>query len=148
MSGLQCHKRLYLECYANDLTPAPDPFTQLWLNTGTAVGALARQRFPGGLRVDEDHVHHDEAIEKTRRALADPAVASIYEAAFTGNDVRIRADVLVRVGQDTFDLVEVKSSTGPRSEHEWDIALQLAVLEGSGIRIRRAELMHLDRTYV
>ena len=37
------------------------------------------------------------AEEKTRRALADPAVPAIYEAAFTWNDVRIRADVLVRV---------------------------------------------------
>ena len=148
LSGLQCHKRLHLECYASDLIPATDPFTQSVFDTGTAVGALARERFPGGLLVDEDHLHHDEAGERTRRALADPTVPAIYEGAFTWNDVRIRADVLVRVADNVFDLVEVKSTTRPRQEHEWDLAVQLAVLEGSGVRVRRAELMHLDRTYV
>jgi predicted RecB family nuclease len=148
LAGLQCHKRLYLECYAPDLSPAADPFTQSVLDTGTAVGALARERFPQGLLVSEDHLHHAEAEETTRRALADPAVPAIYEAAFTWGDVRIRADVLVRAADDLFDLVEVKSTTRPKLEHEWDLALQLAVLAGSGVRIRRAELMHLDRTYV
>ncbi|MBI2963586.1 MAG: DUF2779 domain-containing protein [Deltaproteobacteria bacterium] len=148
LSGLQCHKRLYLECFAPELMPPADPFTQSVFDTGTAVGVLARGRFPRGLLVGEDHLHQEEAEATTRRALADPSLPAIYEAAFTWDAVRIRADVLVRVAEGLFDLVEVKSTTRPKLEHEWDVAVQLAVLEGSRIRIRRAELMHLDRTYV
>ena len=142
LSGLQCHKRLHLELYAHDLIPATDPFARYLLDTGAAVGALARSRFSGGVLIDDDHE------ERTRLALADPAVPAIYEAAFTWDDVRIRADILVRVSGDVFDLVEVKSTTWPKLEHVWDLALQLAVLEGAGVRIRRAFLMHLDRSYV
>jgi len=148
MSGLQCHKRLHLESYAHDLMPAIDPFTQSLLDTGAAVGALARSRFPGGVLIDDDHLHHEVAEERTRLALADPAMSAIYEAAFTCDDVRVRADILVRVLGDAFDLVEVKSTTWPKLEHEWDLAVQLAVLEGAGVRVRRAFLMHLDRSYV
>jgi predicted RecB family nuclease len=148
LSGLQCHKRLYLECYAPDLVAGADPFTQAIFDTGTAVGTLARDRFAGGVLIAEDHQHHREAEEATCRALHDPTVPAIYEAAFTWNDVRIRADILVRVDDDIFDLVEVKSTTRPKLEHEWDLAVQFAVLDGAGVRIRRAELMHLDRTYV
>lgn len=148
LSGLQCHKRLYLECYAPNLYPPASPFTQAILDTGTAVGVVARDRFPGGTLVVEDHLHHDEAEAATRVALADPSVPSIYEAAFTWNDVRIRADVLVRATASVFDLVEVKSTTRAKPEHAWDLAIQLAVLEGAGIRVRRAGLTHLDRGYV
>jgi hypothetical protein len=148
LAGLQCSKRLYLECYAPELYPPVDPFTQSVFDTGTSVGVLARERFPNGLLVAEDHLHHEEAEETTRRALADPSVPAIYEAAFTWNDVRIRADILVRVAEDRFDLIEVKSTTRLKQEHEWDLAIQLAVLDGAGVRIRNAELMHLDRSYV
>jgi hypothetical protein len=148
LSGLQCHKRLFLECHVPDLVPLPDPFTQSVFDTGTAVGALARERFPQGLLVSEDYRHHGEAEETTQKALADPSIPAIYEAAFTWNDVRIRADVLVRVAGNLFDLVEVKSTTRVKREHPWDLAVQLAVLESAGVSIRRTELMHLDRHYV
>ena len=148
MAGLQCHKRLYLECYARDLLMPADPFTQAVFDTGTAVGVLARERFAGGVLIEDDHLNHETAEEKTCRALADPAVPAIYEAAFTWNDVRVRADVLVRVAGNVFDLVEVKSTTSAKPEHEWDLAVQLAVIEGYGVRVRHAGLLHLDRSYV
>ena len=142
LSGLQCHKRLHLELYAHDPLPAIDPFTRSLLETGAKVGALARSRFPGGVLIDDDNE------ERTRLVLADPTVPAIYEAAFTWDDVRIRADILVRVSGDVFDLVEVKSTTWPKQEHVWDLAVQLAVLAGAGVRVHRAFLMHLDRSYV
>jgi predicted RecB family nuclease len=148
MAGLQCHKRLYLECYARDLLVPTDPFTQAVLDAGTAVGALARKRFPGGILIEHDQLTHETTEEMTRRALAHPAVPAIYEAAFTWNDVRIRADVVARVAGNVFDLVEVKSTTSVKPEHEWDLAVQLAVIEGSGARVRHAALLHLNRSYV
>jgi hypothetical protein len=81
MAGLQCHKRLYLECYARDLRMPADPFTQAVFDTGTAVGVLARERFAGGVLIEDDHLDHETAEGKTRRALADPAVPAIYERA-------------------------------------------------------------------
>ena len=48
LSGLQCHKRLYLEIHAPALATSPDAATQAILAMGMEVGELARRRFPGG----------------------------------------------------------------------------------------------------
>ena len=41
-----------------------------------------------------------------------------------------------------------KSTTSANHEHEWDLAVQLAVIEGYGVRARHTGLLHLDRSYV
>jgi hypothetical protein len=144
----KCHKRLYLECYDPTLATPIDPVTRAVLDTGHAVEIVARRRFPGGVLIDHAQLGHGPAVLATQNAMADPTIPSIYEAAVTGDDVRVRADVLVRAAEDSFDLVEVKSSTKVTPEHEWDVAVQLHALEAAGVRIRRAYLMHLDRSYV
>lgn len=83
-----------------------------------------------------------------KKTLADSSVPALYEAAFTFERIRTRVDVLRRSGQETFDLVEVKSSTSFKAEHVPDVAIQLHVLEGMGIIVRRAYLMHINTDYV
>jgi hypothetical protein len=147
-AGLQCPKRLFLECYSPDLAEPADISQQAVMDTGTAVGRLARQRFPGGRLIEEEYYQHAAAMTATTAAIADGSVPAIYEAAFTFDGVRIRTDVLGRNADGTFDLVEVKSSTSVKAEHVPDVAIQLYVLDGSGIAVRRACLLHIDNTYV
>lgn len=148
LSGLQCHKRLYLELYQPELWGETDEGLQAVFDVGTTVGALARRCFPGGRLIAEDHLHHREAEEATVAALADTALPAIYEAAFTHDDVRIRADVLARAEGGTFDLIEVKSTAKAKAPHQRDVAIQLYVLEGLGFSARKVFLMHLNRDYV
>ena len=147
VAGLQCLKRLYLESHAPELRDASRPSDELLAEAGIAVGALARRRVPGGVRVDGD-VPWEEAVAATARLLADPAVPAIYEGAFEHAGGRIRTDILVRVEPDAFELVEVKLGSRVRQRHETDLAFQLGVLEGAGVRILRAGLLLLDREYV
>lgn len=147
-AGLQCHKRLFLAYYSRELADPIDPSQQALFDVGTAVGELARQRYPGGRLVDEPYYEHDRAVAVTREALDDRSVPAIFEAAFTHDDIRIRADVLRRYSANEFDLVEVKSSTSVKEEHIPDVAIQLYALEGSGITIRRTFLLHIDNTYI
>lgn len=144
--GLQCARQLWLRCHQPELA---DPLTEQQQHvfaTGTAVGELARKRFAEGVLVDEDHLHSAEALETTARLMADPPPA-VFEAAFEHGGVLVRPDALVRVGGE-WDLYEVKSSTKLKPEHVSDVAVQLWVLEGAGLRVRRAYLMHLDSSYV
>jgi len=147
-AGLQCHKRLYLECYSPKLADPIDPGQQAIFDSGTAVGELARERIPGGRLIEEQYYRHTRAAATTKEALADRSIPAIYEAAFTFDDIRVRLDILVRKGGGVFDLVEVKSSTSVHEEHIPDVAIQLYVAEGAGIRIRRAILLHIDSDYV
>jgi hypothetical protein len=79
--------------------------------------------------------------------MDDPPQA-LFEGAFTHGDVFVRPDVLVQVGSGVWDLYEVKSSTRVKPENITDVAIQLWVLEGCGLTIRRVHLMHIDNTYV
>ena len=147
-AGLQCHKRLFLECYSPELAGPIGPGQQAIFDTGAAVGELARERFPGGCLIEEEYFRHDNAVATTEEALADQAVPAIYEGAFTFDDIRVRVDILARRSDDEFDLVEVKSSTRVHEQYVPDVAIQLYVVEGVGIKVRRAGLLHIDNNYV
>ena len=114
---------------------------------GNKSAKLARALRPGGVLIEEDHLHPREAIESTARALADPNIPAIYEAAFQHGDILIRVDVLARTSPQTFEFIEVKSSTKTKPEHKPDVGIQLWVLEGAGLTIDRAILAHLNNAY-
>jgi len=88
--------RLYLELYVPELAAATDAALQTRLDIGTAVGELVRRRFPNGRLIAHDHEHHADAAAETRALLDDPSAPALYEAAFTHDDVAVRADILVR----------------------------------------------------
>jgi len=146
-TGLQCPRALWLTCHDRGLADPVDETQQHIFDTGTTVGELARERFGGGVLVAEDYTQSAEALETTRRLLEDPPSA-LFEAAIEHGGVFVRPDVLVRVGENLWDLYEVKSSTRVKPVNITDVAVQLWVLEGAGLRINRAHLMHLDNTYV
>ena len=150
MAGLQCLKRLYLDVHHRDLADPVDPSQQAVFDIGNAVGELARQRFPGGTLVEAAYYEQEKAESSTQALLSDAFVPALYEAAFSFEGIRTRVDILSRVddGQG-FDLIEVKSTTGFKErEHLPDVAIQLHVVEGAGVPIQRAFLMHIDNFYV
>jgi hypothetical protein len=95
--GVQCDKRLYLDCHRPDLLEEPSSSLQRLFDQGHEVGSLATQRYPGGVRIEYDRSQYDEAAAATARALADPTVPAIFEAAFQHAGVRIRTDILIRL---------------------------------------------------
>jgi hypothetical protein len=142
--GLQCPKRLWLESYRRELLPPIPAAKERVFSQGYEVGLLARERFPGGVLINEDPFHWQAALEGTRRALATDASA-FFEPCFFHDDTIARADILTRNADGSFDLIEVKSTTHSKEEHVWDLAVQTYVYEGAGLRINRAFLMHLNR---
>ncbi len=152
LSGLQCHKRLYLEIHQPELATEPDEQTQAILDMGTEVGTLARQRFPDGVLVEADHRHPTEALQRTAELLNDPTMPAIFEGAFEFDQVLVRVDILERVtGQDgamAWRLIEVKSSTRVKDVHLDDLAIQTYVLQGAGVALSGSCLMHINTQYV
>lgn len=149
MSGLQCHKRLFLECYRRELIPTPSPDLQLRFDYGHEFGVFAHGLRPGGVLIKEGHRDHKQAVASTRDALLDPAVPSIYEAAFTFDDVKVRADIMCRAGDDAaaWDMIEVKSATHVKPEYVHDMAVQLRVVEGCGVKVRNCLVAHVNKDY-
>jgi hypothetical protein len=148
LAGLQCDKRVWLQCRRPKLATPPDAATLALFATGAEVGVHAQRLFPGGVLVREGPAHHARAVRRTQALLADSAVPAIFEAAFDHAGVRIRVDVLERLGDGRVGLREVKSSTRLKAEHVEDLAVQRFVLEGSGVEVASTELVHVNRAYI
>ncbi len=112
---------------------------QLRLMYGDQVGQKAREEFPNGILVHANSF--TTALAETDRLIR-LGTKTLFEPAFTYDGIRIRADVLIRDG-DEFNLYEVKSGLSP-DEYIEDVAVQVHVLEGLGMPVR-PNLMLLDK---
>ena len=153
LSGLQCHKRLYLEIHQPFLATKPDAATQAMFEMGTEVGELARSRFPGGVLVTAGYRQSEAALAQTATLIQDLTVPAIFEAAFLHGGVLIRADVLERVlsaeGEPCgWRLIEVKSSTRVKDIHLEDLAVQSEVIVGAGLTLVSVGLKHINTGYL
>jgi len=148
MAGLQCHKRLYLECFNREMADPISLQQQQILDAGTDVGELARRLFPSGTLITEDYTDHEGAMRTTSTMLGSSASGPVYEAAFLFDGIRVRADVIVPRKAGDYDLVEVKSTTRVKPEHAYDVGIQVHVINGTGLSVRRACLCHLNNQYI
>jgi predicted RecB family nuclease len=152
LSGLQCHKRLYLEMRHPELAEPPDLSTQAIFAMGTEIGILAQRRFPGGVLVAPTLRPREAAVALTAKLLQDPDVPAIFEGAFEHEGVIVRVDILERVlgteeHRPAWRLIEVKSSTRVKEVHLNDLAIQRHVLIGAGLDLAGTCLMHIDTGY-
>jgi len=148
LAGLQCPLRLWHQCYNRELASKTSTVQQAVFDTGHKVGRLATQLYPEGVPIEEDHLHHEEAVQSTLKAMKNQAVPAIYEAGFIHDGVRIRVDVLERLDNGRWNLIEVKSSTSEKDIYLPDVAVQYHVLKGSGLDVDQVILMHLNNQYV
>ncbi len=153
LSGLQCHKRVYLEIHRPELATPPDASTQAILDMGTEIGILAQARFHGGVLVKAGYRQRQTAIAETAALLHDPSVEAIFEAAFEYDGVLVRVDILERIqtgGQvsPSWRLIEVKSSTRVKEVHLDDLSIQSHVVQGAGVQLGATCLMHIDTGYL
>jgi hypothetical protein len=148
LSGLKCDLQLWLDGHDRArATPFDEVQGQLF-RMGNEVGDAARLLFPEGVLVAEKYTHHDAAVATTQALLADASVPAIFEAAFEVETVRIRVDILERRAGGCWGLREVKSTGRVKREaHLEDLAIQRWVLEGAGLEIDSAELVHVNSRY-
>ena len=145
LDGLRCEKKLWLGWHERLPREEPPPFSVL--DVGSRIGRGARNLFPGGVLVGEEAWDHESALATTQALLAGDAPA-LFEAAFEFENVRIRVDVLERLGE-SWGLREVKSSTSANEDagHFDDVAVQLHVLEGVGLNVTSVEIIHVNNQY-
>jgi hypothetical protein len=146
MAGLQCPRLLWHKFNQPDVFTPVDAATQAIFDQGARVGVLAKQLFPKGIEIGAGVIKKD-AVDQLSRAAVSKRLP-MFEAGFIAGRAYARADVLVPVGRDQWDIVEVKSTTKTKDEHVNDLALQRHVYEGVGLGIRRCFVMHLNSEYV
>lgn len=146
VSGLQCPKWLWLSFNAPERLPKTDEATQHRFDEGHKVGELAKSLFPDGIEIKEtDTVKNHETTKKLLKERK-----PLFEAGFKHKDgtCYARADILVPVGKNEWDIVEVKSASSVKEDYIWDVAFQRHCYESVGLAIRNCFIMHVNSEYV
>ena len=146
VAGSQCLKRLYLAVHSPELAAQPEESDQAIIDQGQEVGLLARQMFPGGVAVESRD--REQTILTTRELIENPGIPAIFEGAFEHRDVFVRVDILQRLQDQRWRLIEVKSTTDARDHHLDDVAIQHRVVIRSGVDLAASCLAHVNREYL
>lgn len=126
------------------------------------MGARAREYFTRDYKCfNLDHYSKKNAFAKTQEVLQDQSYQVYFEPSFEYNNCITKCDILKRLDDGSFHLIEVKASTGKKYDknygeyvekdlkidHAYDIAYQYYVLTGCGLRISKISVMLLDPSY-
>lgn len=143
--GMECPGHLWMKYRDKENIPPHPPGVLRRFEQGTLVGNLAKKLFPEGIDINaQDYTLN---LQKTKELL--PKQKILFEAALQVENLYGRADILVPVGKDQWDIIEVKSSTKvDKNAHYPDLAFQRYVYEKAGLKIRKCFLMHLNNEYV
>ena len=142
--GIKCPNAIWFKKYRKDLEAEKN---QAVLDNGTAVGELACDRFPGGVRITAKP-WEDVAITQTKSAISDNK-PFIYEATLsTDTGEYCAVDILRNNNDGTWDIIEVKSTTEPHDYHYIDASFQRYVFTKCGINVRNCFIMTLNKEYV
>src|SRR5262245_11322682 len=144
--GAQCKKLLWYAYNARDQIPEPDAAQQAIFDQGHEVGSLAKSLYPDGTEVGAGATDFEQVLGQSVEAAR--TRKPLFEAAFAFHSGFARADILNPVGEDAWDIIEVKSSTEVNDVNLVDLAFQAFVYTGAGLKIRRCYVMHVNRDYV
>ncbi|MCG2788934.1 MAG: DUF2779 domain-containing protein, partial [Actinomycetia bacterium] len=72
----------------------------------------------------------------------------LFEPAFTYKNAFARADILEPSGTDSWNIIEVKSSSSIKDINKDDISFQKYCYEGAGLKIDKCYLMYLNRDFI
>jgi hypothetical protein len=149
LSALQCPKRAHLEVHRRELAKYT-PRMEAAFATGHQVGHLAMDLYGPGVLIDYPREQLDRALAETGERLAGPYRETIFEATLEHDGVLVREDVLLPVnvnGRESWQVVEVKSSTTLKEVYTHDCAVQAWVHRNAGYPLDSISLAHVNNQF-
>jgi len=144
---------LWLKKHDKSKIPEPDENLRALFDDGNLFESYAEKLFPDavtlGYKINGifNGNRYKVLPELTKKELQKDTKV-IFQGRFEVDNLTAIFDVLERVGDNTFDLYEIKSSTSVKPEHIPDLAFQTIVLEKSGLKIRNLYVIHVNNNYV
>jgi len=144
LNGLQCPRYIWIQFHEPERIPETDSITQYIFDQGHEVGYEAKKLFPGGIDVPQESFIGN--IEKTKELLKERK--PLFEPGILAGNIYSRVDILSPVGEDEWDICEVKSSTSVKEVHINDVAFQRYCCTQYGLDIRNCYLALINSQYV
>jgi hypothetical protein len=139
---------LWLKKNDSSKIPAVDENTQALFDAGHKFEPHAESQFPEGVTLGfSDYSEYLSLPQRTQDAIAQGNQV-LFQPRFEWKDFTCICDIISFVGENEVDLYEIKASTSAKVEHEFDLAFQTAVLEGTGLKVRNIFVIHVNNQYV
>ncbi len=142
MTGLSCQKALWLSIHKPEVATPQSEAQNLRFILGNQIGERAREAFPEGILLEYDE-NVAKAIALTREAI-EYGFPTLFEATFSTGTVFCRVDILTKLPDDSWHLIEVKSSKSVKDHYITDLALQAYVLKEQGLNLKKYSLHLLN----
>lgn len=139
---------LWLKKFEKHKLPPIDENIQTMFDAGHEFESYAEKLYPDAIRLGFSNDHEYQSLPQRTKTALDEGASTIFQGRFEVDGITCIVDVLDRVEGNVFDLIEIKSSTRAKPEHEYDLAFQTAVLEKFGIKIHNIVIIHVDNKYV
>ncbi|MFA6462831.1 MAG: hypothetical protein WCT51_02160, partial [Candidatus Shapirobacteria bacterium] len=127
---------LWLKKYDKNKLPPTDDALQAMFDDGNLFESYANKLFPDAVKLGFES--YDDYLNLPNRTIE--AIKNKVEVILQGRlefeGKTCIFDVLQKVGDNEFNLIEIKASTKAKTEHEYDLAFQLMVLEKSGYSVK------------
>lgn len=128
--------------------PPVDDNTQALFDSGHQFEPFAESLFPEGATLGfSDYSEYLSLPQRTQDAIKN-GTQVLFQPRFEWQDFTCICDIVSFVGDNEVDLYEIKASTSAEVEHEFDLAFQTAVLEGTGLKVRNVFVIHVNNQYV
>ena len=142
--GRQCHKYLWTLLHNPQSVPPPGAATRFSFDQGHHVGVLAQKLFPNGINIPTTDFSTNCRVTRQQLAGDKP----LFEAGMLAGNVFSRLDVLDPVGDGSWDIIEVKSTTSVKGVNVLDVAFQRYCAASAGLKIRSCKLAYINNKYV
>lgn len=138
---------LWLKRYDKSKLPPIDDDLQAMFDAGNEFESYAEQLFPEAVRLGfNDYSEYQTLTNRTEQELKN-GTETILQGRLEADGLTCIFDVLQKVGENEFDLIEIKASTRAKPEHEYDLAFQTLVLQKSGYSVRNISVIHANKAY-
>ena len=144
LNGRQCLRYLWVLFNDPDRVPATDANRQYIFDQGHVVGELAKKLYPDGIDVPQDSFRGN--IDQTIRLMEERK--PLFEAGILADNLYSRVDVLYPADDESWDIIEVKSSTSAKDVHIQDAAYQRYCCRKMGLSIRKCYIAVINNKYV
>lgn len=136
----QCSKLLWLEINKPKLKKYSSE-TLKTFSRGRDVESIAKEQFPNSKEVKA--FKHIDKLKQTDDFLK--TEQAIFEASFVGNEVFIQVDILNKIAEGLYDVIEIKSGTKISPEYLDDVIIQyFAIIDSKKININKYYIWNVN----
>jgi len=144
----ECPKNVWFKVHKPDIYFASElsDFEKTIIETGNEVEIVARKLFPTGILIEG----RDSEAQKLTQEYIKNKKPILFQPVFFKDGFLAALDILKFNGDsNTYSIYEVKSTNDvDKKTHYYDLAFQVNLVEKFGLKISKANIVHLNSEYV